>query len=61
MLNQQQFKKISGQVAIDIIINPAFNSFRLMSKQRAKMALKQLIKNGYNAIFIEPYFIKINN
>lgn len=48
-MNAQEFRSITGEVAIYMYHEPILIGCRILTAPRAKKALKKLISAGYNA------------
>lgn len=48
-MSQQEFRSITGEVAIDVNYNISFTGFTCLSWQRAKKAIIKLIAANYDA------------
>ena len=48
-MNAQEFRSITGEVALYMYHEPVLTGIRILTSQRAKKALKKLISAGYHA------------
>ena len=48
-MNAEEFRNITGEVALYVYNEPVLTGCRILTAPRAKKALKKLISAGYNA------------
>ena len=62
-MNAQEFRNITGEVAISIDYNPAFIGIKTIDTVRTKRAVTILIKNGYDAKVnkLDKRYLQINH